>query len=121
MERRDPDAQSRRRGDLEREANVSLAKLAHWVRRHISDEEMRASQLAQHLRVYWKLARLQVWAFPGLDLSKPIDVPVLNFGLTSACAAAGIDKRVTVHTLRHSFTTHPLKSGTDIRIIRVLL
>ena len=82
---------------------------------------MLSAQLLRILRVYWRLAKPQDWLFPGRGVDCPIDVQVLYSACRSARAAASIDKRVTVHTLRHSFATHLLENGTDIRIIQVLL
>jgi integrase/recombinase XerD len=82
---------------------------------------MLSPQLLAILRSYWKLARPAHWLFPGRDGEHPIGPTVLHAACRSACAAAGLSKRVTVHTLRHSFATHLLESGTDIRIIQALL
>ena len=82
---------------------------------------MLSPQLLTILRDYWRLQRPRHWLFPGRDEERPIDPQVLHAACRSACKAAGLAKRVTVHTLRHSFATHLLEAGTDIRIIQVLL
>ena len=82
---------------------------------------MLSPQLLGILRAYWKFARPRTYLFPGRDEDHPIDPTVLHAACRSAVKAAGLTKRVTLHTLRHSFATHLLESGTDIRIIQVLL
>jgi site-specific recombinase XerD len=82
---------------------------------------MLSPPLLEILRGYWRLTRPAQWLFPRRDGSGPMNPQVLHVACRVACETLGIEKRVTVHTLRHSFATHLLEAGTDIRIIQVLL
>jgi integrase/recombinase XerD len=83
--------------------------------------------LLQTLRTWWRTARQQGtmlcggWLFPGMDPTDPITTRQLNRAVHQAATTAGIDKRVSLHTLRHSFATHLLEQKVDIRVIQVLL
>src|SRR5437899_12442411 len=61
------------------------------------------------------------WRFPGRNPVEPLSTRQLNRAVPAAAEAAGIKKRVSPHTLRHSFATHLLEQDTDIRVIQSLL
>jgi integrase/recombinase XerD len=82
---------------------------------------MLSPQLLELLRDWWRIARPQVWLFPGQNPLNPLTPRQFNRAVHAAAHRAGITQRVTPHTLRHSFATHLLEQNIDIRVIQVLL
>jgi len=91
---------------------------------------MLSAEMLNLLRQWWKVrpsrhdAGMPVeerWLFPGTSRDKPMTTRQLNRLFHEAADAAGIRKGVTLHALRHSFATHLLERGTDIRVIQALL
>jgi site-specific recombinase XerD len=88
---------------------------------------MLSEPLLHLLRAWWLAARKRGvmlpggWLFPGQNPVNPLTTRQLRRAFDGAKAAAGIDKRVSLHTLRHCFATHLLEQKVDIRVIQVLL
>jgi integrase/recombinase XerD len=81
--------------------------------------------LLETLREYWRWRKPKLYMFPtrtrGLPMEEPIADKTVWIACSEAARRAGINKRVTPHTLRHSWATHLLEAGTDLRTIQVLL
>ena len=84
-------------------------------------EVMLSPALLDTLRAYWKECKPKHWLFPGYGPDKPLTTKAVFLLIRKAAAIAKINKTVSPHVLRHSFATHLLESGTDIRTIQLLL
>lgn len=82
---------------------------------------MLSPTLLETLRLYWKADRPKHWLFPGRIADRPITVRAVQEMFARVKKKAGIVKPATCHTLRHSFATHLMESGTNLRYIQELL
>jgi len=111
-------------GDIDRERKVIRVEQGKGRKDRYA---MLSPTLHALLRAWWRDGRAQGkmlpggWLFPGQNPVNPMTARQLNRLCHAAVDAAGLDKRVSLHTLRHSFATQLLEQGVDIRVIQVLL
>jgi integrase/recombinase XerD len=116
-----------RAGDIDRaQGIIRVVQSKGRKDRHV----MLPDEVLDLLQQWWKerptrfdagVPPLERLVFPGRKPGKPLTTRQLNRLFHEACDAAGIQKRVTLHSLRHSFATHLLDQGTDIRLIQAVL
>jgi site-specific recombinase XerD len=107
-----------------RVADIDSARMVIHVRQakgHADRDVMLSPRLLAILRQYWKQTRPEPFLFPGRQPDRPIRPRTVQRVCQRALAASGLSKRVHMHALRHSFATHLLEAGTDLRTIQVLL
>ncbi len=73
------------------------------------------------LREHWRAEQPAQYIFTGQDRKRPITRATIATVCRAAARRAGLKKRVTPHTLRHSFATHHLEAGTDLRTLQIMM
>jgi site-specific recombinase XerD len=104
--------------------DIDSARIVLHVRQgkgHKDRDVMLAPRLLAVLREDWAADRPRPFLFPGRQPDRPVSPRTVQMVCRRALEASGLSKHVHMHTLRHSFATHLLESGTDLRTIQVLL
>jgi site-specific recombinase XerD len=104
--------------------DIDSARMVIHVRQgkgHKDRDVVLSPRLLAVLREYWARYRPRPYLFPGRQPDRPVALRTVQMVCRRALEASGLSKHVHMHTLRHSFATHLLESGTDLRTIQVLL
>jgi site-specific recombinase XerD len=80
-----------------------------------------SKKLLELLRLYWRQYRPQDWLFPGRIPGQPLSIRAFQHAFLKMRTEAGINKKATIHSFRHSFATHLLEDGTDVVRIQKLM
>jgi site-specific recombinase XerD len=105
-------------------ADIDSDRMVIAVRHGKGDQDRQvvlSAVLLHGLRTYWRAYKPRSWLFPGQDPHQPLTGSTIQRAVKAARLRAGISKPATPHTLRQSFATHLLESGTDLRVIQMLL
>jgi len=104
--------------------DVDSARMVLTVRHGKGDQDRQVALspvLLEALRVYWRAYRPRTWLFPGQTLDRALGPSTIQRAVKAARIRAGIAKPASAHTLRHSYATHLMEAGTDLRVIQTLL
>lgn len=105
-------------GDVHADRGVLIIRQAKGKKDRIAPLSQKTIVL---LREYYKVYRPKVWLFEGQQVGEPYDERSLQQVMRRAVSVAGIQKPATLHWLRHSYATHLLEAGTDLRYIQEIL
>jgi integrase/recombinase XerD len=104
--------------------DIDIERMLVWVRNGKGGKDRSVplpESILEMLHRYWRKGRPEPWLFPSRRTNRPMALSTLQRTFRDAVQQSGIDKPASIHTLRHSYATHLLERGVDLRVIQSLL